>query len=114
MSATGGKLPLGCYARVMRLHPDTQALLDAMRALQRHLEAFDSFWADQVRRAADGVSNSDAHGLQRFLGFFGGMGSLNDLVLHRDGQPLTVENDELDNLRSKAWSLADSLRHEIS
>jgi hypothetical protein len=84
-----------------------------MRALQRHLEAFDSFWADQVRKAADEVSNSDAHGVQRFLGLFGGMGSLNDLVLQRDDRPLSVENDKLDDLRSKAWSLADNLRHEI-
>jgi hypothetical protein len=43
---------------------------------------------------------------------FGGMGSLNDLVLHRDGQWLTTENDQLVALRSKAWELADRLRHE--
>ena len=113
VTVSGGTPPFGCYACVMQLHPNIQALLDAMRALQRHLEPFDSFWAGQVQRAADEVSNSDAHGLQRFLGFFGGTGSLNDLVLHRDGRPLTVENDELADLRSKAWSLADSLRHEI-
>jgi hypothetical protein len=29
------------------------------------------------------------------------MGSLNDLVLHKNGQPLTKENDELDKLRTK-------------
>ncbi|MGQ7830432.1 DUF6966 domain-containing protein [Altererythrobacter sp. Z27] len=97
----------------MELHPDVQAFLDALRALQCHLEDFDAPWADQVRRAADEVSRSDARGLQRFLGFFGGMGSLNDLVLSRDDAKLMVENDKLDALRSKAWDLANNLRHEI-
>src|SRR4051794_31538121 len=112
MSAMGGKLTFGCYAHVMQLHPDTQALLTAMRRLERHLDAYECFWAEQVRCAADEVANSDAHGVRRFLGFFGGMGSLNDLVLQRDGRPLSIENDELDVLRSKAWGLANGLRHE--
>lgn len=97
----------------MQLHPDVQALLDAMRALEAHLEHFDGFWAGHVRRAADEVAKSDAHGVQRFLALFGGMGSLNDVVLHRDGKPLPVENDQLANLRSKAWVLAHNLRDEI-
>jgi hypothetical protein len=97
----------------MQLHPDVQALLDAMRALQRHLEEFDDFWAAQVRKAADEVANSDAHGLQRFLGFFGGMGSLNDLVLQREGKPLGWENVQLGALTRKAWDLAEGLKHEV-
>ncbi len=97
----------------MQLHPEVQALLDAMRALERHLEGFDVFWTDNMRRAADEVANSDAHGLQRFLGFFGGMGSLNDVVLHREGKPLGWENVKLAALRRKAWNLAHGLRDEI-
>lgn len=97
----------------MQLHPDVQALLHAMRALEQHLENFDEFWAAHVRRSADEVARSDAHGLVRFLGLFGGMGSLNDLILHRDGQPLGWENVQLAALRRKAWHLADGLRGEI-
>jgi hypothetical protein len=98
----------------MQLHPDVQALLESMRALQGHLEATDDFWAGHVRRAADEVANSDAHGLARFLGFFGGMGSLDDLVLHRDGTPLGWENVQLAALRRKAWDLAYGLKTEIN
>lgn len=97
----------------MKLHPEVEALLVAMRELEEFLSRHDKFWADHVRRAADEVAKSDAHGLKRFLGLFGGMGSLNDLVLHRDGKPLQAENDELDALRARAWGLANSLRHEI-
>lgn len=97
----------------MPLHPDIQALLDAMRALQSHLEGFNDEWASKIRKAADEVASSDAHGLRRFLGFFGGMGSLNDLVLSRDGKPLGWENVQLAALTRKAWHLAQELRHEI-
>ena len=77
-------------------------------SLARHSD----FWAAHVRASADEVANSDAHGLRRFLGLFGGVGSLNDLILHRDGTPLLVENDELDALRASAWAKAHALRHE--
>jgi len=97
----------------MQLHPDVQALLDAMRALQCHLEPFDDQWAALVRKAADEVANSDAHGLERFLGLFGAMGSLNDLVLHRDGKPLGWENVQLAALKRRAWTIAQDLKHEI-
>lgn len=96
----------------MELHPEVQTLLDAMRALEKHLSAHDAFWAEKVRRAADEVAASDAHGLRRFLGLFGGMGSLNDLVLHRDGQPLGKETMQLDALTSEAWRLAQDLGRE--
>ena len=96
----------------MSLHPEVQALLNAMRDLQRHLEQNDElFWSAHVEKAADEVARSDAYGVSRFLGLFGGMGSLNDLVLHADGTPLHSENDQLDALRSRAWELAWLLRH---
>jgi hypothetical protein len=41
----------------------------------------------------------------KILSTFGGMGSLNDLVLYKNGQPLIAENGELDELRSKLFSL---------
>ncbi|MEI2265676.1 DUF6966 domain-containing protein [Erwinia sp. CGal63] len=39
------------------------------------------------------------------LGLYGGMGSLNDLVLYRYGKILIDENEELDQLRSKLFNL---------
>jgi hypothetical protein len=96
------------------LHPEVQALLDAMRALEAFLSDQNEFWSENVRRAADEVANSDAHGLRRFLGHFGGMGSLNDLVLHRDGGALGWENIQLASLVRKAWRLAEELRPEAT
>ena len=36
---------------------------------------------------------------------YGGMGSFNDLILHKDGKPLGDENDELDKLRDELFQL---------
>ncbi len=40
-----------------------------------------------------------------FLNFYGGMGSLNDLVLYRNGKVLMDENEEMDQLRSDLFKL---------
>ncbi|WP_152613200.1 DUF6966 domain-containing protein [Inquilinus limosus] len=110
-----GRLRVLSYCtEIMKLHPDVQALLDAMRELERFLEQHgDEFWSIKVARAADCVSRSDAYGLERFLSLFGGMGSLNDVVLHRSGKLLLTENNRLVALRSKAWNLASRLRREL-
>ncbi|MGN6207121.1 DUF6966 domain-containing protein [Asticcacaulis sp.] len=70
-------------------------------------------WAARVKQAADNIEKSDAYGLQQFLSMFGGMESLNDLILSQDGKLPIEENEQLDSLRSKAWSLANNLRREI-
>lgn len=36
---------------------------------------------------------------------FGGAGTFNDLVLHKNGQMLKSENDELDDLKHKLYDL---------
>lgn len=38
-------------------------------------------WASWVARDCDQVLRGDAHGLHHFLGAFGGMGSIDDLLL---------------------------------
>lgn len=35
---------------------------------------------------------------------YGGMGSFSDLVLHKDGKPLQVENDELEKLKNELFN----------
>ncbi|WP_438823016.1 DUF6966 domain-containing protein [Novosphingobium cyanobacteriorum] len=84
-----------------------------MRALELFLSDKNEFWAGNVGRAADEVANSDVHGLRRFLSYFGGMGSLNDLFLHRNGTPLGWENDHLASLVRRAWHLGNELRDQI-
>lgn len=41
----------------------------------------------------------------KILSMYGGMGSLNDLILYKDGKVLVSESNELDDLRSKLYSL---------
>jgi hypothetical protein len=54
----------------------------------------------RLRAAADlDAARSD------ILAVFGCMGSLNDLVLHRNGQPLIAENDALESLRKQLYEL---------
>ncbi|MFK0369039.1 DUF6966 domain-containing protein [Enterobacter sichuanensis] len=38
---------------------------------------------------------------------YGGMGSFNDLVLHKNGTPLLRDNDELEDLRHKLYKQLD-------
>jgi hypothetical protein len=95
--------------------PEVQALLDAMRKLESLPVANGGkFWSSRIGQAADAVARSDAHGLWPFLGFFGGMGLLTELLLQRNGILLRNENDSHDRLRSIAWALADRLKHGIS
>lgn len=98
----------------MKLHPDVQALSDAMHELERLLRDQRQFhWADNVARCVQSVDRSDAYGLRSFLTLFGGMGSLNDLVLWRTDMTLGEENDRLQTLTSAAWEIANRLNSEV-
>lgn len=49
-------------------------------------------------------SDNKAEAAREFIAIMmGGMGSFNDLILHRDGKPLSVESNELRDLRSKLY-----------
>jgi len=41
----------------------------------------------------------------RLLSLFGGMGSLNDIVLYKDGRLLREESNEFDELKSRLYEL---------
>jgi hypothetical protein len=97
----------------MTLHPDVEQLAIRLGRLEDHLAKNGaSNWATSISRCRAAVENSDARGLGSFMGMFGGMGSLNDLVLHRNGTPMVEENDQLQRLKNDAWSLAHRLHNE--
>ncbi|UMR32555.1 hypothetical protein MJ904_10435 [Massilia sp. MB5] len=88
------------------------------------LEADDErHWSAWVLRDKALLENSDYSGIEYVLGAYGGMGSFNDFVAGQttiDGKfawkPGYAElNEEIDALRSKAWSLANAIKrnHEI-
>ena len=97
----------------MSVHPDILRFASALRELETHLRTNDApLWAHHIARCAASIEQSDYYGVERFLGLFGGIGSLNDLILHRNGQMLTIENDELRKLLTRTYEMAGVLRHE--
>lgn len=50
------------------------------------------------------ISHDPENILSNILASYGGMGSLNDVVLYKNGQPLIKENNELDELRKFLYS----------
>src|SRR5437868_10253010 len=98
----------------MKLHPDVQAFSDALHQLDDFLRAYDqTHWADAIAGCVRAVDPSDARGVQSFLALFGGMGSLNDLVLSRDDVVLVSENDRLQDLAARAWGMATALARDV-
>lgn len=99
----------------MTLHPDVQAFHQSLRELEAYLADRDQkFWAAKIGRVADRIAASDVHGLREFYSLFGGMGSLNDLILQPDAPDASDMNDEfhrlLDNAGRHAAKLKDELR----
>lgn len=61
------------------------------------------------------LRNGDVHGAERFLGYFGGMGSINDIWLCKlNGHSVAKEreneiNAEFHALRGRAWQVAKAV-----
>ena len=77
-------------------------------------------WSRWMRASRDRLSVSDHSGIEHLLSAYGGMGSFNDLVVcqsYENGQfhwkeGYVEKNNQLNDLRSKAWELANSIRRE--
>lgn len=66
-------------------------------------------WANALEKHRSALSTDPSATVARILAMFGGMGSLNDVVLYKDGQPMVSENRELDSLRSRLYDLCRGL-----
>lgn len=94
-------------------------LADSIERLARFLRDHnESSWADKLDQDALWIRRDDAYGLDRFLGLFGGMGSLNDLVFHplngncEEGEEAEL-NEEFQALRHDAWQRAQDARLDL-
>jgi hypothetical protein len=97
----------------MALEPEVQTFANLLHEIKAMLsEHGEVHWAEQITGCLSSVEQSDAFGLRRFLSFFGGMGSLNDILLHRNGTLLTSENEQLHGLLGRAWELGSRLSRE--
>jgi hypothetical protein len=88
--------------------PDVARLVSLMSELASLLAAHShSDWSQWVAKDAALIRAGDGYGLNHFLSAFGGMGSLNDIIL--DGRS---DQKRFNALKSEAWTLATALRRE--
>ena len=100
-----------------RRYKELLAKLDQLVTLLTRCDVSD--WVDWLTRARESLAHSDAQGLDHLRSAFGGMGSLNDLVIHPmnghtvDAGSIDRLNDELTRLRSDVYRLAITLRRSL-
>ncbi|NQZ05944.1 MAG: hypothetical protein HRT35_02175 [Algicola sp.] len=66
-------------------------------------------WADAIQNVRCELLNDRSTARTKVFSMYGGMGSLNDLVLYKNGNPMIKENIEFDGLRSELYNLCQSL-----
>lgn len=62
-------------------------------------------WAAALEGIRADFHSDPKYASSKLVSMYGGMGSLNDLVLYSDGQALVVENNEFDMLRTRLYEL---------
>jgi hypothetical protein len=79
-----------------------------------------SDWMIWLTKCKTELESSDYHGIERLLGGYGGMGSFNDLVVGQSHdekgtfkwrQGYKKKNSRLSHLRSKAYEIAQYIKH---
>lgn len=66
-------------------------------------------WADALKSTDQELATQPTQVANKILSMYGGMGSLNDVILYGDGQPLSKENTEFDDLRTNLYDLCQKL-----
>ena len=91
--------------------PKTAELIKVLEEMLSILEREkEQHWSQVIADCKKRIEKSDYSGIEKLLGCYGGMGSFNDLVLSPSTE--NKENEDLYNLRSKAWELAEAIRHD--
>ena len=62
-------------------------------------------WADRLEECSLALPRDTAYALSRLMSLYGGMGSINDVVLYENATPLLDENSELQGLLSDLHQL---------
>jgi hypothetical protein len=82
---------------------DVEVILTRMIELLR-IGAFDD-WAVALEKIKSDFEVDPKYSSLKLLAMYGGVGALNDVVLYREGQPLVLENNELDSLRTQLYEV---------
>ncbi|TWH98876.1 hypothetical protein IP90_03274 [Luteimonas cucumeris] len=103
------------------VHPDIVDLANRIDAAATLLRSFgEQPWSSWLAKDAATIRNLNLRGVEHFLGAFGGMGSINDLVIcpvngHKiTEQQVDAANNELRSMLSEAAVLARKLYAEES
>ncbi|MEG3172186.1 MAG: hypothetical protein EOO77_04240 [Oxalobacteraceae bacterium] len=97
----------------MALHPDVARLAGTLEAMVTLLKLHgDNGWAEKVERCRSSIAQSDYHGVDRLLRLYGGMGSLNDVVLQSGGIAPAEDNERFNALRTDAWKQVNALARD--
>lgn len=67
-------------------------------------------WANAIEQLSYEMANDPDVTIGKITSLYGGMGSLNDIVLHKDRVPLMKENNEFATLKSKLFDLCHERR----
>lgn len=98
------------YAATMTLQPDVARLAVTLEAMTTLLRLYgNNGWAERLERCRSSIARSDYHGVAQLLRFYGGMGSLNDVILQTAGITPADDNNRFDGLRTAAWEQAHAL-----
>lgn len=81
---------------------DVEVVLARIIELLRIGESED--WVVVLERIKKDLDVDPRSSSLKLLSMYGGVGSLNDIVLYRDGRPLVLENNELDSLRVQLYN----------
>ena len=101
--------------------PKTRELAETLSSLVVVLEADgNEHWSQWITDAFARISGDDYSGIEKLLGAYGGMGSINDLVLgqsYANGEfswkpGHAALNERFSTLSSRAWELANDIRRE--
>jgi hypothetical protein len=94
-------------------------LLEALDRAVALLRPYSDSWADWLESDRSKIAGGDRHALEHLLMAFGGMGSLNDLVIHPlnghviDDADIDRVNRELMTHRSEIWAAARAMKREL-
>lgn len=74
-------------------------MIELLRVGERH------DWADAFEKLREQIATEPVDVILKIRNSYGGMGSLNDIVLHKNGRPLVAENNEFDHLNTELYNL---------
>ena len=85
---------------------------DLKSTIQELIELFEEqnleHWSEMYKRILFYIDDDLEYAKYKIQSTIGGMGSMDDIVLYRNGDPLIKENNRLDYLRSKLYVFCES------